>query len=62
VAGKVDDLEIADFSGVYKEMNDEGKKKMALVAGKLLSAQKIFENAKRMYSHSEKEDTMFKDE
>jgi hypothetical protein len=43
VAWKVDDSEIDDLTGVYKEMNGEGKKKMVLAAGKLLSVQKILE-------------------
>jgi hypothetical protein len=43
LTGKIDDSEIDDLTGVYKEMNDNGKKKMVLVAGKLLTVQKILE-------------------
>jgi hypothetical protein len=48
VKGTTEDFEIDDLAGVYKEMDKEGKKKMVMVAGKLLNAQKIFENEEEM--------------
>jgi hypothetical protein len=43
----VDDLEIADLSKVYNEMDTDGKEKMVLMAKQLLNAQLIGKGQKK---------------
>jgi hypothetical protein len=40
----VEDREVEELAGVYGELNDEGKKKVAKVAGILLTGQKVIKN------------------
>jgi hypothetical protein len=50
----MEDFEINDLSEVYKGMNKDGRKKMVMGAGKLLTAQKILENENKILEEKDK--------